>query len=101
VAEVEVVVAVFSAQRRGGHAELVGRLEVFENLAPVAVFLGAAAVALINDDQVEEIGLELLVKPEPALVFGDGLVGGEIKLATEDRDPALELVPRVAERGED
>src|SRR5438552_15906607 len=35
VPEVKVRVARFIAQRRGCHAELVGRLEVFENLAPV------------------------------------------------------------------
>ena len=98
VAEVEVGVAVVVAQRRGGHAELVGRLEVFEDLAPVAVFLGAAAVALVHDDQVEEVAREFLVKPGPAFVLGDGLVGGEIQLPAEDRDAALDLVPRIAER---
>ena len=36
VAEVQVGVAILVAQRRGGHADLVGGGEVFEDLAPVA-----------------------------------------------------------------
>ena len=36
VAEIEVGVAVVVAQRRRRHAELIGRLEVFEDLAPVS-----------------------------------------------------------------
>src|SRR5437762_14280814 len=35
ITEVEVRVASFVAQRCGCHAKLIGRLEVFENLAPV------------------------------------------------------------------
>ena len=56
IAEVEVGVAVVVAQRRRGHAELIGGLEVFEDGAPRAVVAGAAAVAFIDDDQVEEVG---------------------------------------------
>ena len=55
IAEIEVGVAVVVAQRRGGHAELEGGLEVFEDLAPGAVVARAAAVALVHDDQVEEV----------------------------------------------
>ena len=55
VAEVAVGVAVVLAQRRGRHAELVGRLEVLEDLAPVALVAGAAAMALVDDDEVEEV----------------------------------------------
>jgi hypothetical protein len=35
--------------------------EVVEDLAPGGVFGGAAAVAFVDDDQVEEVGRELLV----------------------------------------
>ena len=101
VAEVEVGVAVVLAQRRGGHAELVGRLEVLEDLAPVALVAGAAAVALVDDDEVEEVGRVLAVEARPALVLGDGLVDGEVHLAALDRLAVLDLVARVAERRED
>ena len=60
VAEVEVGVAVLVAHRRGGHAELIGGLEVFEDLAPVGIFLRAAAMALVHDDEVEEVGANSL-----------------------------------------
>ena len=55
VAEVEIGVAVVLAQRGGGHAELKGRLEVVEDLPPVGVVPGAAAVAFVHDDEVEEV----------------------------------------------
>ena len=46
---------------RGGQADLRGRAEVAEDVAPGRVFGGAAAVALVDDDEVEEVGRELLV----------------------------------------
>jgi hypothetical protein len=97
VAEVEVGVAVFVAQRRGGHAELVGGLEVFEDFAPVGFFLRAAAMALVHDDQVEEVAGEFLVEAGAALVAGDGLIGGEVEFAAEDGDAAFDLVAGIAE----
>jgi hypothetical protein len=48
--------------------------EVVEDLAPGGVFGGAAAVALVDDDQVEEVGRELAVELLPVLRAGDGLV---------------------------
>src|SRR5437867_953805 len=50
VAEIDIGVAVFVAQRRGRHAELIGGLEVFQDFAPVGIFLGAAAVAFVHDN---------------------------------------------------
>ena len=58
-------------------------------------------MALIDDDQVKEIGRELFVQAGPPLVFGDGLVGGEIELAAEYGFSAFDLPPGIAERGED
>src|ERR1035437_7099701 len=55
VAEIKVGVAVLVAQRRGRHAELIRRLEIFKNLAPVGTVLGAAAMALVHDDEIKEI----------------------------------------------
>ena len=58
-----------------------GSLEVFENLAPLAVFAGAASVALVDDDEVEEVGGELFVGVfVRVLVVGEALVEREIYL---------------------
>ena len=59
IAEISVGVSVVFAQRRCGHAELKCRLEIFENLAPVALVAGAAAMALIHDDEVEEVSWDI------------------------------------------
>ena len=56
-------------------------------------------MALVHDDEVEEIRGEFLVKSGTALVLGDGLIRGEIKLAAVDHHPALDFVPRIAEPG--
>ena len=101
VAEVEVRVAVFVAQRGGGHAELVGGLKPFKDFTPVGIFFRAAAMALVHDDEVKEVSREFLVQPRPALVFRDRLVGGEIKFAAEDRLATFDFVPGIAERRED
>jgi hypothetical protein len=39
---------------------------------------GAAAMALIDDNQIEEVFRIFLVKPGPVLVLGDGLIDREI-----------------------
>ena len=43
------------ALRRGGQAELHGGREIFEDVAPVAFVVRAAAMALVDDDEVEEV----------------------------------------------
>ena len=100
IAEVKVGVAVVFAFRSGRHAELIGRFKVFENLAPVGFFLRAAAMALVHDDEVEEVAGKFLVEAGAVFVLGDGLIGGEIHLAAEHCVTALDLVPGVAEGGE-
>jgi hypothetical protein len=57
-------------------------------------------MALVHDDEIEEIGRKLLVKAGAALVLGDGLIGGKIKFAAVDDQPAFDFVPGVAEGGE-
>ena len=74
VAEVLDVRDVLGFLRRGGQADLRGRREVVEDLAPGGVVGGAAAMALVDDDQVEEVGRELLVDVLLFLGAGDGLV---------------------------
>ena len=101
VAEVEVRVAVVVAQRRGGHAELIRGLEVFEDLPPATVVARAAAMALVHDDEVEEVRRERLEQPWPPLVLGERLVDGEVHLAALDDLAGLDLVPGIPERGED
>src|SRR3990170_1274469 len=55
IAEVEVGIAAFLPQGCRRHAELNGGLEVVEDAAPGAVVACAAAMALVHDNQVEEI----------------------------------------------
>jgi hypothetical protein len=55
LAEVGVGVHVVPALGRGGEAELHGGREVFEDAAPVALVVRAAAMALVDDDEVEEV----------------------------------------------
>ena len=55
LAEIGVSVHVVLALRRGGEAELHGGGEVIQDAAPVALVVGAAAMTLVNDDEVEEV----------------------------------------------
>ena len=55
-AEVLDVRDVLRLLRRGGQADLRGGREVLEDLAPRGVVVSAPAVALVDDDQVEEVG---------------------------------------------
>ena len=56
LAEVAVGVDVVFALGCGGEAELDGGREVFEDAAPGAFVVCAAAVAFVDDDEVEEVG---------------------------------------------
>jgi hypothetical protein len=65
---------------RGGQADLGGVAEVGEDVAPGGIFGGAATVAFVDDDEIEEVGRKLLV--DIAFVFraGDGLVERQVDL---------------------
>jgi len=63
-------------------------------------FVGAAAVALVDDDQVEKVGRIFLVEAGPAFVPGQGLVDGEVELAAFVDDSVFNLEAGVAEGGE-
>ena len=80
VAEVLDVGDVLRLLGRGGQADLRGGREVFEDLAPRGIVGGAAAVALVDDDQVEEVGRELLVDVLLFLGAGDRLVEAQVDL---------------------
>ena len=55
VREIRDVVSFF---RRGGHADLRSRREVIENFSPSRVITSAAAVAFVDDDEVEKVWTE-------------------------------------------
>ncbi len=61
LAEVAVGVYVLIAFGRGGHAQLHCRCEVVHDAAPVAFVVRAAAMALVNHNEVEEVW-RILVK---------------------------------------
>ena len=80
LAEVVDVGDVFGLLGRGGEADLRGGGKVFEDFAPGGILRGAAAVAFVDDDQVEEAGRKLAEELLPLLRAGDGLVEAEIDL---------------------
>src|SRR5262249_10224397 len=95
IAEVSVRVTVVVPEWCGGHAKLVCGLEVVKNLAPVRFVPGAPPMTLINDDEIEEVGIELTVEPWSALISGDRLVDSEVHLAALHDLSALDLVPGI------
>src|SRR5205807_500820 len=100
IPEIVVGVGVVLTARRGGHADLVGRLEVVQDLPPVAVVAGAAAMAFVNDNQIKKIAGVFAIETRPALIAGNGLVGGEIHFAALHGFAMLDFPARVAERRE-
>ena len=66
--------------RGGGHTDLGGGFEVFQHIAPGGIGGGTATVALINDDEIEEIRGELLVDVPLFLGAGDGLIERQVDL---------------------
>ena len=80
LAEIVDVGDVFGLLRRGGHADLRGSREIFEDFPPGRILGGAAAMALVDHDQVEEAGRELAEQLLPLLRAGDRLIEAEIDL---------------------
>ena len=71
---------VFGFLGRGGQADLRGGGKVVEDFPPGRIFGGAAPVAFVNDDQVEEARRELAEELLPLFRAGDGLIEAEIDL---------------------
>src|SRR3984893_19234177 len=69
---------VFRFLGRCGEADLRRGGEVFKDFAPSRIFGGAAAMALIDHDQIEELARELAEYFLPLLGTGDCLVKPEI-----------------------
>ena len=100
IAEIVVGVDVILSPRRRCHPDLGRRLEPLEDLPPIAVVPGAAPMAFVDDDEIEEIPRILSVEAGAVLVTRDGLVDREVHVATFDRDAASYLVTSVAKRAE-
>lgn len=100
IAEVIEVVGTVFFVGRGSHADLDSGLEVFEDVAPTALFIGTAAMTLVHNDKVEVIARNL---PE---VVGHGfgvvalelLVQAEINLVILVDDAFLDFRGRVERR---
>src|SRR5438874_42023 len=58
-------------------------------------------MALIHDDQVEEIGWKGFEKTFAPLVLRERLIGGEIHFAPHVHDAVFNLPTRIAELGKD
>ena len=82
----------------GGEADLGGGVEIFEDLAPGGVNRGAAPVALVDHDQIEELGRELFVDVLFLLGAADRLVEGEVDLEGLVRGAVGDLGHGRAER---
>src|SRR5207249_7748051 len=80
VAEIIDVGNIFRFLRRGGQANVGGTGKLFEDLAPVGVLGGAAAMAFIDDNKVEEIGREFPVRIGGLFVAGNALIKRHIDL---------------------
>ena len=59
--EVVDVGGAFGILGRGSHTDLNGFAEIVENLLPFGVLLDRRAMTLVDDDEVEEVGTEVLV----------------------------------------
>ena len=97
VPKITIGVPVILSERGGSHSELIGRLEVSKNFAPVALILGTAAVTFVYDNQIEEARAKLAVETRPVLIFGDGLINGEIHLSAFIDLAVLDLPASVSE----
>src|SRR5216683_959793 len=73
VAKVGVGVHVVFALGRGSESELHSGCEIFQDAAPIALVVGTAAMAFVNDDEIEEVRRVLAE-------IGRGLVGSAILL---------------------
>ena len=80
LAEIGDVGDVFGFLRRGGQADLRRAGEIVEDFPPGRILGRAAAMALVDHDQVEEAGRELAEQLLPLLRAGDRLIEAEIDL---------------------
>ena len=78
--EISDVGNIFCFLRCGSHADLYGRIKIFEYDTPSSVIGGTSTMALINDDQVKEVSWKLVVDRFTIFSTHDGLIQPEINL---------------------
>ena len=100
IAEVRVGVDVVLSAWCCGHADLGCGLEPLQDLAPVAVVAGAAPMALVDDDEIEEVLRVLPIETRPTFVAGDALIGREVHIAALRSVTAAYLVACISEDAE-
>lgn len=91
LAEVGDVGGVFGFPWSGGQTDLNSSGEVFEDFSPCGVLRGASAMALVDDDQVEEVGRNTLKDFVFFIGPGEGLVETEVNLVGGVDLPVLDL----------
>ena len=104
ISEITQVGDIFRLFRCGGHADLCGAGEVFQNPPPATLLFGRAPVALIYDDQVKEVRGEQLAEVFLIVVSHQLLVEGEVHLVGGDGAGIIfchiDLVGHLFQRGE-
>lgn len=83
IVKIAVRVAVIVPRRRCRHAYLKCRLEIFQDLAPIAF----AAETFVDGDEIKEILGVVAVQAWPPFVLRDGLINCEVHLAAFDGFP--------------
>ena len=68
----------------GGHTDLGCRLEIFQNPAPAALFLGRTSVTLVHDNQVEEVRGKQLAEMFLVIIAHQLLIQREVNLVGRD-----------------
>ena len=58
-------------------------------------------MALINNDEIEEVARIFFIQPRPSFILREGLIDGEIHLASFVDLTILDLPARIAERSKD
>ena len=96
LAEVGVGVGIVGAPGCGGQAQLHGGLEVLHDAAPVALVIGATPVALIDDDEIEEIRR---IVPEVGRRVALGVTPGHEGLEDGEEDVAVLRHPALLADG--
>ena len=100
VAEVFDVGNVLGFLRCRGQADLGGGGVILEDLAPRGILVGAPAVTLVHEDEIEEVRRKLLVDVLLLLGARDGLVEAEVNLERFVHGAVRDLGHRRAERFE-
>jgi hypothetical protein len=81
IPEVQISVAVVFAQRCRCHAELESRLEMLKDYPPRTIAPCAAAVTLIDNDEIEEIQGVVAEEPFAPFILCERLIDREIHFA--------------------